>query len=133
MAEVRHDRRRTNYRSSQLNHSTLPAELKGSVKERRARRGYSPSSETLHAIDSIIKMLIASRRLHLATIHDPDSSGAKRKSYRDALLNAAKEQVNIAVHLGSMGQLSTCDSCESHARVSISLMTSTWISAVTGG
>lgn len=90
----------------------LPGELGGTVKERRAGRFYSPASETLNATEATIKMLIASRRLHLATIHDPKQHSEKRKVIRDALLAATREQVNIAVHLGSMGQLNKCDACE---------------------
>lgn len=82
---------------------------------------YGPAYEQLAGTERMVELLLAGRRLQLATsMPEQHTPRASRQSLlqdcRAKVLAAAKEMVTSAIHLGSANLLGKCDICRSIVR-----------------
>lgn len=82
-----------------------------SIAGRIASPMYSVEYEQIAIIEQTIEMLIAGRKLQLATLAKAreNTSSTRRESARDAILEAGKHTLASAVKLGSAKLLGRCD------------------------
>lgn len=82
-----------------------------SIAGRLASPMYSVEYEQIAVIEQTIEMLIAGRKLQLATLARTreNTSTTRLESARDAILEAGKHTLVSAVKMGSAKMLSRCD------------------------
>lgn len=82
-----------------------------SIAGRLASPMYSVEYEQIAVIEQTIEMLIAGRKLQLATLARTreNTSTTRLESARDAILEAGKHTLASAVKMGSAKMLSRCD------------------------
>ncbi|OWZ46704.1 hypothetical protein C356_02957 [Cryptococcus neoformans c45] len=88
-----------------------PAMSDRSIAGRLASPMYSVEYEQIAVIEQTIEMLIAGRKLQLATLARTreNTSSTRLESARDAILEAGKHTLASAVKMGSAKMLSRCD------------------------
>lgn len=98
-------------KGANITQGSPPAMSDRSIAGRLASPMYSVEYEQIAVIEQTIEMLIAGRKLQLATLARTreNTSSTRLESARDAILEAGKHTLASAVKMGSAKMLSRCD------------------------
>lgn len=97
-----------------IDYRDMPQSMRGPPERRRRDPEYSLSSENVLALKIMTTMILASRRLQLATAVNSHHLHTKehRDKLRTNLLGAARGMILLHVHMGATGLLAQCSTCE---------------------